>query len=472
MSFDSLSYAVFLGAVLLMHRVLPWRFGRVGLLVASYFFYGVGGAWHCALLFAATAVNFAAALRMDRMESGRGRKAVLAAAISASLGMLVSFKYGAFLAVNANSLLALLGAPALPVPEVAFPAGISFYTFQTLSYTIDVYYGKERPTRDFLGFALYVSFFPQLVAGPIERFSRLMPQLREKRPVSLRDAELGFQRILWGLVKKTVIADRLALYVDAVFRAPGEASGVSLAVATFCFAIQVYLDFGAYCDIAIGSARMIGVTLSENFRWPFLARNPSELWVRWHITLSSWFRDYLFTALVGRKRPGPIRQLFNVVAVMVIAGLWHGASWHFVAYGLAAGIGIACYEAVYLVSGRSRAKPLLGRGPAAAVAAMAGMHLFGLSLIALFRCQTIHDVGLVFRGIACGPWIPDALTAAYGTAGFAIWLAVMARGWFYKEGRRDLEIAAPLRGLFWMALALAILYGAVDTHQQFVYFQF
>ena len=472
MSFDSLLYGVFLAAVLLAHRLLPWRFGRLALLAASYFFYGYGSPWHCALLLAATALNFAAAIRLDAMALGRRRKAFLGATIAASLGMLVAFKYGGFLATNLNALLALARLPAVPVPEIAFPAGISFYTFQTLSYTIDVYYGKERPTRDFLGFALYVSFFPQLVAGPIERFSRLMPQLMEKRPVAARDVELGFQRILWGLVKKTVIADRLALYVDAVYRAPGEASGASLAVATFCFAMQVYLDFSAYCDIAIGSARMIGVTLSENFRWPLLTRDPAELWTRWHITLSTWFRDYLFTALVGRKRPGPVRQLLNVVVVMVIAGLWHGASWHFVAYGFAAGVGIACYEAIYLISGRSRGRPLLGRGRAATVASMAGMHLFGLLLVILFRCQTLHDAGVVLRGIARGPWAPDALAAAYGAAGVAIWLVVMARGRFFRDGRRDLEIPAPLRALLWMALALAITYGAVDTRQQFIYFQF
>jgi alginate O-acetyltransferase complex protein AlgI len=299
-----------------------------------------------------------------------------------------------------------------------------------------------------------------------------VPQLAKKQSPSARDLEFGFQRILWGLVKKVVLADRLGLFVDRVYAAPSEASAATLLIGTVCFALQVYLDFSAYCDIAIGSARMMGISLTENFRWPLLARNPSELWTRWHITLSSWFRDYLFTALVGRKRPGTAKRLFNLILVMTIAGLWHGPAWHFVAYGFVAGLGVALYDGTYLVTGRSRAKPLFGQGVLPTVAAMALMHLFGLVLIVLFRARSFADVGVVFRGIAAGAWTTDPVAAAYALAAVLLWSAIVARGVYYRDGRRDLGMPAPVRACFWFALVLAILYGAVDTNQQFIYFQF
>lgn len=472
MSFDSWSFAFFFAAVLLLHRVLPWRAGRVVLLAASYVFYGAGSPWHCLLLAATTVVNFTAALAIDSRERERTRKALLAAALMASLGLLAAFKYGAFFATSCNVMLSALGLPALPIPELALPIGISFYTFQALSYTLDVYYSKTRAGRDFTAFALYVAFFPQLVAGPIERASKLMPQLCVKRLPARSDFEAGFQRVLWGLAKKIVIADRFGLFADHVYGAPAEASASALLIGTACFAVQVYLDFSSYCDIAIGAARMLGISLSENFLWPMLSRNPVELWTRWHITLGTWFRDYLFTAIVGRRRPGPVRRIANLVLLMVLAGLWHGPAWHFVAFGLAAGLGVALYEGIYLVSGRPRSRPLFGAGPLSTIAAVALMNLFGLGLVVLFRAQSLADAGVVFAGVFRGPWDVDGVAIGYAAAAAVVWAVCIARGALFSDERREIPMPAALRAAFWLVLCVAILYGAVDTDQQFIYFQF
>ncbi len=473
MSFDSYTYILFLAVVLLLHRALPWRAGRVILLVASYVFYGAGNPWHCLLLLTSTVVDFNIARRIEATDDGRYRKGLLVVSLLVNLGLLASFKYGGFAMQSVNAGLACLEIPALPVPGWTLPLGISFYTFQTLSYTVDVYYGKEKATRDFVGFSLYVAFFPQLVAGPIERFSRLMPQLLTKQTVNHGDLEAGFQRILWGLAKKMVIADRLGLFVDRVYDAPADASAPALLVATACFALQIYMDFSGYCDIAIGTARMMGITLTENFRWPMLARNPIEFWSRWHITLGTWFRDYLLTALiVGRRRPPAPRRLLNLAIVMILMGLWHGPGWNFVLFGLFAGIAISLYEGIYVFSGRSRARPLFGASPLSVIAAVAltNLHIVGLAL--LFRSPSVAHARAVVSGMLSGPWSIDPVVSIYAAAVIVIWAGCIARGVFHHNERREIKMPAPLRAGLWMVLIVLLLYCSPDTDQQFIYFQF
>jgi len=268
------------------------------------------------------------------------------------------------------------------------------------------------------------------------------------------------------------VADRLGVFVDQVYAAPGDASSPALLAATACCALQVYMDFSGYCDIAIGAARMLGVSLTENFRWPMLARNPVDFWARWHITLGTWFRDYLFTALVGRRRPGAPRRLLNLVIVLTLMGLWHGPAWHFVLLGLAAGLAVAAYEGVYLVTGRSRAKPLFGRGRLSAALAVSLMNLFTLALMVLFRAQSLGDVRAAAAGLFCGSWSFDPVVAVYGGAAVSLWGICVATGLLSGETRKERPLPAPLRAAVWFALLLALLYGAVDTHQQFIYFQF
>jgi len=453
MSFDTYTFAGFLAVVLILRRALPWSAGRVVMVAASYLFYGAGTPWHCLLLFASTLIDYGVSLRIHSAGSRGARRGFLALSLIGNLGLLAAFKYGG------------LAGDALPI-------GISFYTFQTLSYTIDVYQGKEKPTRDFIGFALYVSFFPQLVSGPIERVSRLLPQLAVKQAVSREDMEQGFQRVLWGLAKKLVVADRLGLFVDQVYGAPQDATPPAVIVATACFALQVYMDFSGYCDVAIGTARMMGIRLSENFRWPMLASNPVDFWSRWHITLGAWFRDYLFTALVGRRRPGVPRRILNILIVLLAMGVWHGAGWNFALFGLAAGIAVAAYEAAHILSGRSRARPLFGAGPLAAVAAVALTNVHLITLAFLFRSQSISHMGELLRRLGEGPWVPAQEVAVYAACALVLWALCVARGRYNGEERRPLRMPAPLRAVFWTGLVVALLYGAVDTSQQFIYFQF
>ncbi|MFT7462332.1 MAG: alginate O-acetyltransferase complex protein AlgI [Pseudohongiellaceae bacterium] len=258
--------------------------------------------------------------------------------LTINLGLLGAFKYGDSVLRNVA---ALWGQPPLDQLSWVLPIGISFFTFQTLSYSLDVYRRKTKPCRDPATFALYVCSFPQRVAGPIERAADLLPQLRSKAAVSSGDFALGFQRILWGLVKKLVVADRLAFFVGDVFAAPGQASGAAVALATVAATAQLYLDFSAYSDIDVGVARMLGVRLSENFRWPFLSSNPAEFCGRWHITLTQWFRDDLGRPLGAVRANQPLRTALRVVFVMGLVGLWHRARWNFVVFGLVAGLGLA-----------------------------------------------------------------------------------------------------------------------------------
>jgi len=473
MTFNSVVFACFLVVVLGLHRALPWRAGRVLLVVASYVFYGFLNPWYCLLLLASTLVDFLVAPAIARSEDDRRRKLLLAASVVVNLGLLAFFKYGDFALDNLNALLDWFGAGRVPLLELAVPVGISFYTFQTMSYTLDVYHGKVRPERDFVSFALYVAYFPQLMAGPIERAGSLLPQLSEKQPLAREDLELGFQRVLWGLVKKVVFADRLAVFVDAVYGKPEAADGLGLLLATCCFAMQIYLDFSGYTDIALGVARMMGIRLRENFDRPMLARNPVDFWSRWHISLTTWFRDYVFTALVGRKRrrPGPPRRLANLLVVLVLMGLWHGAGWHYLLMGLFAGCAIAAYEGIYLITGRPRSRPLFGAHPWSVPLAVALTSIHSLALALLFRAPTVEQALETARGIFVTPWVwQPHYTLFAALAGF-VWLVCLARGLLPRD-RLPLRLPAPLRAAFWCGLLLLIVHGAVDTTQQYIYFQF
>lgn len=344
MSFNSFAFLIFAPCALLGHVVLRGRALRIWLVVMSYVFYGWAIPWYCLLLFASTVLDFFVALRLSGSDSRRRKRAWLLVSLCGNLGLLAAFKYLGFFARSLNGLAAALHLDlSLSPPELLLPVGISFYTFQTIGYTIDVYRGRLEPTRSFTAFALYVAFFPQLVAGPIERAGHLLQQLVEKQPQTDEDVLAGTSRILWGLVKKIVFADWLAVFVNQVYGDPARASGWDLALATYAFAFQIYLDFSAYSDIAIGLARVMGIRLMENFRWPYLSRNISEFWRRWHISLSTWLRDYLYVAL-GGSRKGTPRTVLNVLIVMFLGGLWHGADEKFIVWGLWLGLALGIYH--------------------------------------------------------------------------------------------------------------------------------
>ncbi len=471
MSFNTITFAIFFAVVLVLHRLLPFRPRRVMLVVASYVFYGFGNPWYCLLLLTSTLVDFFAAQRIAAaVETGHGKR-WLALSIAVNLGLLVFFKYADFGIENWNLLADTLGWGNAEQFHWMAPLGISFYTFQTMSYSIDVYQEKVKPTRDLLGFSLYVAFFPQLLAGPIERAGSLLPQLQRELDITRADREIGFQRALWGLFKKVVIADRLGLFVDQIFVDPGQAGSPALILATAAFGLQIYMDFSGYTDIAIGLARMIGIRLRENFNWPTLARNPVDFWNRWHISLSHWFRDYLFTAIMGRRRPGPLRKLLNLVTVLSLMGLWHGATWMFVLLGLFAGMGIAFYEGSFIVTRRPRNRPWFGRSRWSDPAAVVLNSLYLGGLILLFRCTSMDHLGQVLGGIVGGKM--SFGPQLYLLAGMIalIGLGVIATR-LKLRGREDVSMPAPVRAVLWCLLTLGILYGAVDTTEQFIYFQF
>ncbi len=471
MLFTSFTYYLFLGAVLALYYTVPWRISRWLLVAASYVFYGAAEPWYCLLLLASTMVDYIAALRIHRSEDPGVRKRYLLLSVLLNLGLLCLFKYADFGIANLNGLLAMFGIGPYPLLEWLLPVGISFYTFQTMSYTIDVYRGKLAPTRDFGAFALYVAFFPQLVAGPIERAHHLLPQFLRKPAVTRRDLEEGFQRILWGLMKKNVFADRFGLMVDHVYASPAEFSAPELIIATMCFSFQLYLDFSAYTDIAIGTGRLMGVRLSENFNYPFLARNPSDFWSRWHMTLTSWFRDYVFASLGGMQRSRPYHSALAVVLTMSLVGLWHGAAWNYVAFGFLSGVTIVVHQSLRLYLPRRRHGPLFGTYWWSPLLAVVAANVTINIIMVFFRSPDLATAWTVIAGMVTGPWRwSTAFNLQLGML-VVVWVFHLHRG-LVRADRVVVALPPPLRGALWMGLVLLLLYGSVDHTERFIYFQF
>ncbi|MCB9684687.1 MAG: MBOAT family protein [Alphaproteobacteria bacterium] len=333
MTFNSLEFLVFLPVVVGLFFALPHRWRGPWILVASLVFYGWWSLGYLALLVGTATVDWFVALRLAATEDVGRRRAWLLASVGSNLGVLFLFKYADLFADTAGWLAGLLGSRWHPGHTgLVLPVGISFYTFQSLAYTVDVYRGQLRPVGPWWRFLLYVAYFPQLVAGPIERASRLLPQL--ERPVTFDwdRAASGLRLAMWGLCKKVVVADRLGEIVDLVYADPRGFGGFGLTVGTVFFGWQVYCDFSGYSDIARGVARLMGVDLMVNFQQPYLSRSMSELWLRWHVSMTSWFRDYVFVPLGGAKVSQP-RWVLNMFALFVASGLWHGASWSFALWG-------------------------------------------------------------------------------------------------------------------------------------------
>ena len=342
MLFNSIAFVIFFPMVGIMYFILPHRYRWMLLLLASYVFYMWWRIEYAVLILISTIIDFWAAQKMASLADIRARKLYLGISLGLNLGILATFKYFNFLVNTFNQLLEQINISSqLPNTEWALPMGISFYTFQTLAYSIEVYRGNQKPEKHFGRFALYVSFFPQLVAGPIERAKNLLPQFTKKFKFEYQNVSSGIKRAAWGMFKKVVIADRLAIFVDAYYQNPGEHSTWMSWIILVFFYIQIYCDFSGYADIAIGSARVMGFKLMENFNYPLFARNFQNFWQRWHISLTTWFRDYIYFPLGGSLN-GKAQTYINMIIVFVISGLWHGASWNFFWWGLACGILLVC----------------------------------------------------------------------------------------------------------------------------------
>ena len=340
MLFNSLEFLVFFPMVIALYFALPAKYRWFMLLLASYYFYMSWKVEYIILIIASTLVDYFCGQKMARLQKKSARKKYLYLSLLSNLGLLFVFKYFNFFSRSTSKIFAYLNESFLHwnvlhdtyTLKVLLPVGISFYTFQTLSYTIDVYNGKTQ-AEDHLGkFALFVSFFPQLVAGPIERSSNLLPQFHQEFEFDFNRVKEGLLLMIWGFFKKLVIADRLAEYVNEVYNNVGDYNGFHNIVATYFFAFQIYCDFSGYSDIAIGTALIMGFSLMQNFRRPYFASNIREFWGRWHISLSTWFRDYLYIPL-GGNRVVKWRWYYNLFITFVVSGLWHGADWTFIIWG-------------------------------------------------------------------------------------------------------------------------------------------
>ncbi len=334
MLFNSLDFIIFFPIVVAMYFALPHRFRWVLLLLASYYFYMCWNYKYVVLILITTSINYLCGIGIGRSKRKAFRVFFLTTGLVVSLGILFFYKYFNFFGESLNVIFNQFNIfYRIPTYNILLPVGISFFTFQTLSYTIDVYKGKQ-PVEKHLGiFALYVSFFPQLVAGPIERSTNLLPQFRKENNLTWENVRDGVAEILWGFFKKVVIADRLSEYVNTVYNLPGDYQGPHFLIATLFFSVQIYCDFSGYSSIAIGTARVMGYRLMVNFRRPYLASSVRDFWHRWHISLSTWFRDYLYISLGGNRVATKWRHQFNIFVTFLVSGLWHGANWTFVIWG-------------------------------------------------------------------------------------------------------------------------------------------
>ncbi|MFT4661915.1 MAG: alginate O-acetyltransferase complex protein AlgI [Patiriisocius sp.] len=333
MLFNSFEFFVFFPLVVLMYYIIPQKFRWALLLAASYYFYMAWKAEYIILIVISTLIDYAAGIQMSKHSEKSKRKPWLILSICTNLGILMTFKYANFFIDNINDLLSQLGSTgSIGALKFILPMGISFYTFQTMAYSVDVYNGKIKHESHLGYFALYVTYFPQLVAGPIERAENLLHQFRQKFNFKYDNVVLGLKQMLWGLFKKVVIADRLAVVVDQIYNSPTESPGIILALGTYLFAFQIYCDFSGYSDIAIGASRILGIKLMDNFKTPYFSQSISEFWQRWHISLSTWFRDYLYIPL-GGNRVAKWKWYRNLIIVFVVSGFWHGANWTFLMWG-------------------------------------------------------------------------------------------------------------------------------------------
>lgn len=338
MLFNSLKFLIFFPIVTLVYFLIPQRVKYLWLLAASYYFYMCWNPEYAILIAISTVITWLSGVFIDKGKTPLARKLTVAASFTINLAILFYFKYFYFTMDNINALRAFMHLDALkPRFDVILPVGISFYTFQALSYTVDVYRGDVEPEKNPLKYALFVSFFPQLVAGPIERSKNLLSQVNAEHHFDYNRARCGLLVMLWGFFLKLVIADRAAIVVNTVYNDMSNFTGVQLAAATVCFAVQIYCDFESYSTIAKGAARVMGFELMDNFHQPYFSCSIAEFWRNWHISLSTWFKDYLYIPL-GGNRKGSVRKYMNLMIVFLVSGLWHGASWNFVIWGAVHGM--------------------------------------------------------------------------------------------------------------------------------------
>ncbi len=474
MLFNSLSFLYFMTITYLLYLVLKHRPQNVLLLAASYFFYGWANWRFLGLIVISTAVSYLTAIKIEDARTDRERRLYLLAAVVFALGMLGLFKYYNFFSDFFVELLALFGMRAnWPELHLVLPIGISFYTFQALGYTIEVYRGAVKACRKPLDFALFVGFFPLLLSGPIERANRLLPQIQSPRNVTLDQVTNGSWLILFGLFKKVAIADGLPRLVDPVFNANTGYSGFDILIATYVFALQLYCDFSGYTDIARGVSQLMGFSIMENFRTPFYADSPSDFWTRWHISLSSWVKDYVYLPLALRYlrlTRGIGNEYKPPMYAMLLMGLWHGAAWTYILWGLYNGIMLVLWSALkwprYLQGLRTRI-------PRAFSILLYFQVTVGCMLI--FRANSLHQVGEFLKTVFTNfggfrlHVVPPSAVTLLGIPVFLI-LDYLA---FHTGKERFFDTwPPPARGALYALLFTLLLMGWSNAPAQFIYFNF
>ncbi len=468
MIFNSLAFLAFFPLVCVIYFVLPSKFRNYFLLVASYYFYMNWEPMYALLIFASTATTYGCSLLLEKV-SKQKKKIVLALSLFLNFGILFTFKYYNFITESVFAILQYADIRCeMPKFTLLLPVGISFYTFQAVGYTIDVYKQKIKAERNFFTYALFVSFFPQLVAGPIERAKNLLPQFSEKHTFSADRCLSALKLMLWGYFMKLCIADQISSYVDAVFNNVENHNGTSMLVAAMCFAFQIYCDFAGYSLIAIGAAKFLGFNLMENFRRPYFSVNFKEFWHRWHISLSTWFTDYVYIPL-GGNRVKYTRHLFNLLVTFLISGLWHGANWTFVLWGATHGLLLVFENIFWKLFGKREIHHLAYRIP----------KMFLVFVVAsfawiFFRANTVTDAFIIFKCIFTKPGhlFINTPVVSQATISFVILL--------FKEiiDEWDLPIHFLNSKRTWWNITCSILLvcyimlmGSLEG-EQFIYFQF
>ena len=494
MLFNSLEFMLFFPIVAFGYFILPHKVRYLWLLGASYFFYMQWNAAYALLMLTSTVITYLSGYfieKADAKQKERLKKLLVAISFTSNIAILFFFKYFDFMLDNLNSVLGLFSvSPLNPNFDVLLPVGISFYTFQALGYTVDVYRKDVVHEKNFFRYALFVSFFPQLVAGPIERSSNLIHQLRERHYFNTKSAVRGLLLMLWGFFQKLVIADRAALFVNTVYNNPTAATskGFAVATATVLFAFQIYCDFASYSNIAKGCAEVMGIHLMTNFDTPYFSKSIGEFWRRWHISLSSWFRDYLYIPL-GGNRKGTLRKNFNLLVVFFVSGLWHGASWNFVIWGLLNG--------VYQIAGsltkgaREKISKKLGNRDNFSGKLFKVIVTFTLVCFSwiFFRANSTSDAFVIIKNLFSefNPWIfTDGTIFALGLdrgdmlvlgvsllvlllVSVAKYKKVEIREWIFEQGIW-FRYSVYLTAIF--AVLILGIYGANYDAASFIYFQF
>ncbi len=481
MLFNSIDFAIFLPIVFFLYWYIVrknLKLQNLLIVAASYVFYGWWDWRFLSLIMISTLVDYFVGRGMHKEENQNRRKVLLWTSILVNLGFLGFFKYYNFFLDNFITAFTFFGGEIKANSlNVILPVGISFYTFQTLSYTIDVYRKKLEPTKDFIAFAAFVSFFPQLVAGPIERATNLLPQFYKKRNFDYVQAADGMRQILWGLFKKVVIADNCAEYANQIFNNSGDYSGSTLVLGALFFAFQIYGDFSGYSDIAIGTSRLFGFNLMRNFNFPYFSRDIAEFWRRWHISLSSWFRDYLYIPL-GGSRGGTWMKIRNTFIIFIVSGFWHGANWTFIIWGA---LNAIYFLPLMLTKNNRKNIDIVAKGKylPSIKDALLMLLTFVLTLFAwiFFRAENIAHAFQYISDIFSHPHTFFVIQkfAQYKTI-LILSLVFLLFEWFGREqeyalAKINTRVKAPLQYVIYYLIIVAIFWFG-GQEQQFIYFQF